>query len=131
MIIYLNLMRRNYVLIFKWFIFLGICAIGFQFICHGLVNIFLSVSTRSIGDTKDNNYEDFLITWATTGQRLKNGKISMETIKTRDDLQLIGAQVVFRHGARTPLHLLPSLEQVIFPKYSFLYLIIFLIGNLW
>ncbi len=118
MIFYLNLMRRNSIFILKWLTFLGVFVIVFQCICDGLVNIFLSVPTHSIGDTKDNNfrdsYEEFLITWAATGQRLKNEKLSMEKIQPRDDLELIGAQVVFRHGARTPLHLLPSLEQVFY-----------------
>ncbi|CAF4363016.1 unnamed protein product, partial [Adineta steineri] len=36
--------------------------------------------------------------------------------KIRDDLQLIGAQVFFRHGARTPLKLLPGLEEVSYSK---------------
>jgi hypothetical protein len=111
-------MRRNSILLLKWLIFLGICMIGFQSICDGLVNIFLSIPIGR--DTKDNNfyasYEEFLINWATTGQRLTNEKFSMDKIQPRDDLQLIGAQVVFRHGARTPLHLLPSLEQVIYSK---------------
>jgi hypothetical protein len=108
-------MRRNPILILKWLIFLGICVIGFQSICDGLVNIFLSIPIGR--DTKDNNfYEEFLINWATTGQRLTNEKFSMDKIQPRDDLQLIGAQVVFRHGARTPLHLLPNLEQVYYKK---------------
>jgi len=33
-------------------------------------------------------------------------------VKARDDLKLIGAQVFFRHGARTPVFLLPGLEEV-------------------
>jgi hypothetical protein len=98
--------------------------IGFQSICDGLVNIFLSIPIGR--DTKDNNfyasYEEFLINWATTGQRLTNEKFSMDKIKSRDDLQLIGAQVVFRHGARTPLHLLPSLEQVYYKNFDLIVL---------
>ena len=62
------------------------------------------------------SYEDFLTAWATTGQRSNDGKLSMKNIQTRNDLQLIGAQIVFRHGARTPLHLLPSLEEVYMSK---------------
>ncbi|CAF0756523.1 unnamed protein product [Adineta ricciae] len=38
----------------------------------------------------------------------------MERSKARSDLQLIGAQIIFRHGARTPLFLMPSLEEVIY-----------------
>jgi hypothetical protein len=31
-------------------------------------------------------------------------------------LKLIGAQIFFRHGARTPFHLLPNLDEVIYDK---------------
>ncbi len=109
-------MRRNCRWMLKWFLFIGILGILFKFSCDSLVDIFLSASSSSIVNIKDSNsdpsYEDSLIAWATTGQRFKNEKFSMEKLKERDDLQLIGAQVFFRHGARTPLNLLPSLEQV-------------------
>ena len=61
------------------------------------------------------NYANDLRSWASTGQRLGNvqklGKTPMDR-QSRDDLQLIGAQIFFRHGARTPLSLLPGLEEV-------------------
>ena len=109
---YRNSMRRHHRTILKWIILSGICAIVFKAICDGLVDIFLSASVPSIANVKDSNYEDLLIGWAATGQRVKNEKFSMEKIPNRHDLELIGAQIVFRHGARTPLHLLPNLEEV-------------------
>lgn len=109
-------MGRNYRMIFKWCIIVGIAAILLKFLHHGVVNIFLSGSTSLIGDRTDSHanprYEDFLTAWAKSGQHSKSGKLSMEKIQTADNLQLIGAQIFFRHGARTPLHLLPSLEEV-------------------
>jgi hypothetical protein len=109
-------MRRNCCLLLKWFLFTGIFAILFKLCCDILVDIFLSAPSSLIVNIKYRNshirYEDSLIAWAVTGQHLKNEKLSMENIKERNDLQLIGAQVFFRHGARTPLHLLPSLEEV-------------------
>lgn len=61
------------------------------------------------------NYGNDLRSWASTGQRLGNvqklGKTPVDR-QSRDDLQLIGAQIFFRHGARTPLRLLPGLEEV-------------------
>lgn len=115
-------MRRNYRMILKWFILIGIVAILSKILFNGLVNLFFSSSTSVTGDTKDSSvtvsYEEFLIAWATTGQRSKSEKISMENVQTRNDLQLLGAQIIFRHGARTPLHFLPSLEQVCQPRES-------------
>ncbi len=127
---YHNLMRRNWRMILKWFIILGICSIVFKLICDSFVNIYLSIPNSWIKDGKGSNsdvaYEDFLTSWANTGQRLKNEKLSMKNIKTRNDLQLIGAQIFFRHGARTPLHLLPSLEEVFYKMRKMLIYIIFL-----
>jgi hypothetical protein len=57
-------------------------------------------------------YENTLTSWASTGQRLDDKQTKSFEIKIRDDLQLIGAQIYFRHGARTPLILLPGLEEV-------------------
>jgi len=34
----------------------------------------------------------------------------------RKKLKLIGAQIFFRHGARTPFHLLPDLDEVTYDK---------------
>ncbi|CAF4609040.1 unnamed protein product [Rotaria sp. Silwood1] len=64
----------------------------------------------------DSSYDQSLLAWVATDQRLNNEKLSMESIQQRNDLQLIGAQIFFRHGARTPLHLLPSLQEVIYSK---------------
>jgi hypothetical protein len=103
-------------MILKWCLYAGILAILFKLCCDSLVDIFLSASSSSIVNMKDSDsdvsYEASLIAWAATGQRLKNDKFSMGNIKERNDLELIGAQVFFRHGARTPLNLLPSLEEV-------------------
>ncbi|CAF3878971.1 unnamed protein product, partial [Rotaria sp. Silwood1] len=59
--------------------------------------------------------------WALTGQRVfhgNDGSMMNDHIemKPRDDLQLIGAQIFFRHGARTPVNLLSGLEEVIYTK---------------
>ncbi|CAF1194659.1 unnamed protein product [Adineta ricciae] len=34
----------------------------------------------------------------------------------REDLKLVGAQIFFRHGARTPLNMLPNLDEVTYDK---------------
>ncbi|CAF0739599.1 unnamed protein product [Rotaria sordida] len=85
-----------------------------------LVDIFLPVSHSSIVDMEDKNahsrYEQSLLAWRTNDERLNKEKLSMKNIPERNDLQLIGAQIFFRHGARTPLNLLPSLEEVIYNK---------------
>jgi hypothetical protein len=110
-------MRRNVRLGLQWLLIIGTLVILFKSCCDSLVDIFLSASLSSIGNMKNKNstqsYEDSLIAWAATGQHLDNEKLTMENIKERRDLQLIGAQVFFRHGARTPLALLPNLEEVI------------------
>ncbi len=41
---------------------------------------------------------------------------STSPLINREKLKLIGAQIVFRHGARTPFHLLPNLDEVIYDK---------------
>ncbi|CAF4706519.1 unnamed protein product, partial [Rotaria magnacalcarata] len=46
----------------------------------------------------DSNYEHSIIAWATHGQRLNNEKLSAESVQERNDLQLIGMQIFFRHG---------------------------------
>lgn len=111
-------MRRNFCLLFKWFLFIGISVKLFELSCDTLVKLFLSSSSSSIVNMKDSDsditYEDSLMIWAATGQRFKNEKHSIEDIQQKNDLQLIGAQIFFRHGARTPINLLPSLEEVYF-----------------
>jgi hypothetical protein len=61
-------------------------------------------------------YEKSLTSWASTGQRSESIPNKPIDTKIRDDLQLIGAQVYFRHGARTPISLLPGLEEVSYKK---------------
>lgn len=63
-------------------------------------------------------YEHHLTSWASTGQRNDVEQRKIPSFNHRNDLQLIGAQIFFRHGARTPIHLLPSLEQVMFRSIS-------------
>lgn len=41
---------------------------------------------------------------------------SISSSNNREKLKLIGAQIFFRHGARTPFHLLPNLDEVIYDK---------------
>lgn len=109
-------MSRNYRMIFKWFVLVGIAAILLKVLHHGVVHIFLSSSTLLTRDKTDSQvnvrYGDFLVAWATSGQHAKREKLSMEKFQMENQLQLIGAQIFFRHGARTPLHLLPSLDEV-------------------
>ncbi|CAF3855915.1 unnamed protein product [Adineta steineri] len=92
----------------------------FKKCCDSSVDIILTSTKSSIGkiDEKnfERNYEDSLIAWAVDGQYSNNEKLKMVNFKERSDLQLIGAQIIFRHGARTPYVLLPSLEEVIYSK---------------
>ncbi|CAF4161885.1 unnamed protein product [Rotaria socialis] len=94
--------------------------IAFKVCCDSLVDIFLSVSSTSLVNMEDrnadSNYEKSIIAWATHGQRLNNEKLSVGSAQERNDLQLIGMQIFFRHGARTPINLLPSLEEVVYSK---------------
>lgn len=110
-------MRRTGRFLLKWFLMIGLFTFVFKLCCDSLVDIFISVSRSSITTMvdrhADSSYEQSLIAWAATGQQLKNDKLSTEGIKNRNDLQLIGAQVFFRHGARTPLNLLPNIEEVL------------------
>ena len=110
------MLRRNYRFLLKWLLLLGTSAIVFKLCCDKLVQVVLSISRSSLIDTDISevifNYEESLIAWAETGQRTHPTKLAMKILDQRDDLQLIGAQVFFRHGARTPLRLLPTLEEV-------------------
>lgn len=128
-------MRRNFRLLCKWFLLTGTVALLFKLSCDSLVDLFLSSSSSSIINIKDTdsdaNYEDSLIAWASTGQRLKNERFSPGNIPDRNDLQLIGAQICFRHGARTPINLLPSLEEVYSRNLFFLlFHLFFYVGSL-
>lgn len=71
-------------------------------------------------------YENHLTSWASTGQRTNVIEKKILPMTIREDLQLIGAQIYFRHGARTPLKLLPGLDEVIskeFDSISILFII--------
>ena len=109
--------RLNYRFICKWLILAIITAFLFNFICDRLVNKILSLSQWSILNTEMREtiitYEQSLIAWAESGQQAEKKRLFMEKAKNRNDLQLIGAHIFFRHGARTPLHPLSSLDQVI------------------
>ena len=109
-------MRLYWRFILKWLVFIGALIIVFKLCCDALVYTFLAASSSSILNVNqrntDTNYEQSLIAWAETGQHLNNRKMSAKNIRIRNHLQLIGAQIFFRHGARTPLKLLPTLEEV-------------------
>jgi hypothetical protein len=91
----------------KWSLLTGTSTILLKLCYETLFRSTLLSSSRSIS-----TYENTLTSWASTGQRLKSiGNKQIDT-KIRDDLQLIGGQIYFRHGARTPLNLLPGLEEV-------------------
>ncbi len=93
--------------IVKWSLLTGTSTILLKLCYETLFRSTLLSSSRSIS-----TYENTLTSWASTGQRLKSiGNKQIDT-KIRDDLQLIGGQIYFRHGARTPLNLLPGLEEV-------------------
>ncbi|CAF4864533.1 unnamed protein product [Rotaria socialis] len=113
-------MRQYWRFILKWLILIGTLTIAFKVCCDSLVDIFLSVSSTSLVNMEDrnadSNYEKSIIAWATHGQRLNNEKLSVGSAQERNDLQLIGMQIFFRHGARTPINLLPSLEEVVYSK---------------
>lgn len=110
------MIRRNYPSLLKWLLFAGTSAIVFKLCCDKVADFVLSINSSSLIDTDISDvifsYEQSLIAWAETGQRAKPTKLTTKRIDPRDDLQLIGAQVFFRHGARTPLRLLPTLEEV-------------------
>jgi len=109
-------MRRKCRMIFKWSLIILAFVLAFKYGCDKIVEILLSPSVFSLVNMKsthsDMEYEQALIAWADTGRRLQTEQTSLKSVEQRNDLQLIGAQVFFRHGARTPLHLLPSLEEV-------------------
>jgi hypothetical protein len=94
-------------MILKWSLLAGTSTILLKLCYESFFRTTLITSNRVLS-----SYENSLISWASTGQRLgSDGKKSID-MKIRDDLQLIGAQIYFRHGARTPLNVLPGLEEV-------------------
>jgi hypothetical protein len=100
-------MRQNCHTLLKWSLLTGTSTIFFKLCYENLFKTALTASNRPIS-----TYENTLISWASTGRRLESNQTKPMDMKIRDDLQLIGAQIYFRHGARTPLNLLPGLEEV-------------------
>ena len=111
-------MRTNCHSIIKWSLLTGTSTILIKLCYESLFKTTLVSSMSTYGET--------LTAWASTGQRAEFQQNKSMNMKIRDDLQLIGAQIYFRHGARTPLNLLPGLEEVklqkkdliIFTRYS-------------
>jgi hypothetical protein len=106
----LDVMQRHCHSILKCSLFTGPSTTLLQSSHRSFLKVLVLTSNRSMS-----NYANDLSSWASTGQRLGNveklGKTPMAR-QQRDDLQLIGAQIFFRHGARTPLRLLPGIEEV-------------------
>ncbi len=97
-------MRPNYHMIIKWSLLTGTSTILLKLCYESLFKTTLTTSMSTYGDK--------LTAWAKTGQRLEVQRKKSIDMKIREDLELIGAQIYFRHGARTPLTLLPGLEEV-------------------
>ncbi|CAF4171953.1 unnamed protein product [Rotaria sordida] len=104
-------MRSAYHSILKWSFLTGTSTILLKLCYESLYNVSLRTSNKSIS-----TYENTLISWASTGQRSKTIQNKLIDTKIPDNLQFIGAQIYFRHGARTPLSLLPGLEEVSYTK---------------
>jgi hypothetical protein len=100
-------MRQSCHSILKWSFLTGTSTILLKLCYESLFKAALTTSNKSMS-----TYENSLTSWASTGQRSESIPTKPIDTKIRDDLQLIGAQVYFRHGARTPLSLLPGLEEV-------------------
>lgn len=100
-------MRQNCHSLIKWSLLTGTSTIVLKLCYETLIQTTFITSNRSMS-----TYENLLTSWASTGQRIDSQEKIIPSITHREDLQLIGAQIYFRHGARTPLHLLPGLEQV-------------------
>jgi hypothetical protein len=94
-------------MILKWSLLTGTSTILLKLCYESLFKTALITSNKPMS-----TYGDTLAAWAKTGQRLEAQRKRSIDIKIRDDLELIGAQIYFRHGARTPLNLLPGLEEV-------------------
>ena len=109
-------MQRNCYFLLKWLIVTVVFIVAFHYVCDTFTQLALSQSAfdRIKDDFTDpkRNYEDSLINWAKTGRSPDKKSSEAEKVQDRDDLILIGALIIFRHGARTPLHLLPNLEEV-------------------
>ena len=101
-------MRQNCHSILKWSLLTGTSTILLK-LCYE--SVLRTATNRSMS-----TYEHLLTSWARTGQRTDTTERRIPSMTVREDLQLIGAQIYFRHGARTPLHLFPGLEEVMFER---------------
>lgn len=100
-------MRQSCHTILKWSLLTGTSTILMKLCYESVFRTVLTTSNR-----KMSTYGESLTSWATTGRRIGSEQQKSIDMKIRDDLQLIGAQIYFRHGARTPLTFLPGLEEV-------------------
>ncbi|CAF0741484.1 unnamed protein product [Didymodactylos carnosus] len=99
--------------IIKWLAFSATSALVLKLCFDNLFHILSPTKNRYMMSSSNEFDQNPLTQWALSGERKRqtNGEVNDE-IKQRDDLKLIGAQIFFRHGARTPLNLLPGLEEV-------------------
>ena len=104
-------MRQNCHSILKWSFLTGTSTILLKLCYETFLRSTIATTNRSAS-----TYENTLTSWASTGKRSGPNPTRLVDTKLRDDLQLIGAQVYFRHGARTPLHLLPGMEEISYSK---------------
>lgn len=100
-------MRQYYHSIVKWSLLTGTSTIILKLCYESMFRTNTMISTRSMSI-----YGSHLKSWALTGETSRITSRKFQQTRHRDDLQLIGAQIYFRHGARTPLSLLPGLEEV-------------------
>lgn len=100
-------MRQHCHSLIKWSLLTGTSTIILKLCCESFFSIGGKTSVKSFS-----SYEQALVSWASTGKIPKPNQNKALDTKPREDLQLIGAQIYFRHGARTPLNLLPGLEEV-------------------
>ncbi|CAF1156285.1 unnamed protein product [Adineta ricciae] len=104
-------MRQNCHSILKWSLLTGTSTILLKLCYETFLRSAITTTNRSAS-----TYENTLTSWASTGKRSIASPTRLVDTKLRDDLQLIGAQIYFRHGARTPLHLLPGIEEISYSK---------------
>jgi hypothetical protein len=103
-------MRQNCRSVLTWSLLTGTSTILLKLCYESLFKVASPTATRSMS-----TYGSSLMSWASTGQD-KSTRNKPVDMKTPEDLQFIGAQIYFRHGARTPLNLLPGLEEVIIKR---------------
>ncbi len=97
-------MRQSCHMIIKWSLLTGTSTILLKLCYESLFKTTVTASMSTYGDN--------IAAWATSGQRAEILRRKSIDLKIREDLELIGAQIYFRHGARTPLTFLPGLEEV-------------------